>query len=117
MPDQVETMAEPKEIRLLVVENELHVCPDCGYALGFHTSFVRAGIEKNTPVRSTREVYRVIVICPECGARFDIGWRVPLGEFGSRFVRAPAGTGTCVPHGNPAECLPPRTHHDQHPPE
>lgn len=99
-------MPEPKEIRHLVVENELHVCPDCGYALAFHTSFVRAGIGKDSPVRTTRDVFRVILICPECGARYDIGWRVPLGEFGSTFVKTMAKSGTCVPHGNPADCLP-----------
>ncbi|OPX62300.1 MULTISPECIES: hypothetical protein [unclassified Methanoregula] len=115
MPDQVENVPEPKEIRSLTVEQELHTCPDCGYDLGFHTSFERTGTGKISPVRSTREVYRVILICPECGARFDIGWRVPLAESESRIVKAPAGT--CVPHGNPADCLPPRTHHDHYPPE
>jgi hypothetical protein len=110
-------MPEPKEIRILVVENELHTCPDCGYALGFHSSFARAGTGRESPVRSTREVYRVILICPECGARFDIGWRVPLAEFESRFMKTPAGGGTCVPHGNPADCLPLQPPHDQNAPE
>ena len=68
---------------------ELSVCPACGYALGFHTSFISENAEKGNPVKSTRETYRVILICPECGARFDVGWRVLFSEFENRFVRAP----------------------------
>ena len=109
-------MTEPKEIRILAVENELHTCPDCGNPLGFHTSFVRAGTGKNSPVRTTREVFRVILVCPECGARFDVGWRAPLGEFESRVVKTAARSATCIPHGNPADCLPALPPHDQ-PPE
>ena len=109
-------MPEIKEIRILEVENELNTCPDCGYVLGFHTSFVRAGTGRDSPVRSTREVYRVILVCPECGARYDVGWRVPLGEFESRVVKTTARSATCIPHGNPADCLPARSPHDR-PPE
>jgi hypothetical protein len=98
----------PKQIISLPVENELHVCPDCGYTLGFHTSFVSTGTSRDNPVRSTREVWRVILICPECGARYDVGWRVSFIQ-----VNSP----TCSPHGNPASCLPVRPPHDQHLPE
>jgi predicted RNA-binding Zn-ribbon protein involved in translation (DUF1610 family) len=69
---------DPREIIRIPVNNELHTCPDCGYDRGFHTSLESAHTSKNTPVRSTREVYRVILICPECGARYDIGWQVTL---------------------------------------
>jgi acetone carboxylase gamma subunit len=55
---------------------EFRVCPACGYDYGFHTSFLRVNAGKDFPVKSTREVYRVILICPECGARYDVGWRV-----------------------------------------
>jgi uncharacterized protein (UPF0212 family) len=44
---------------------EFRVCPQCGYELGFHSSFLRA-----------EEGYRIILICPECGARYDVGWRM-----------------------------------------
>jgi|WetSurMetagenome_2_1015567.scaffolds.fasta_scaffold09095_5 hypothetical protein len=67
-----------KEIIRLPVKNELHTCPGCGYDRGFHTSLVSAHTGKNTPVRTTRDVYRVILICPECGARYDVGWQVTL---------------------------------------
>jgi hypothetical protein len=113
MPDQVNRMTEPKEIREIAVEHELHACPDCTYALGFHTSFLKAGADMDSPVRSTRDVFRVILICPECGARFDIGWRVSLVGSGSRIVRTAAAASTCVPHGNPADCLPARQSRDQ----
>jgi hypothetical protein len=101
-------MTEPREIISLPVENELHTCPACGYRLGFHTSFVSTGTGRDTPVRSTRDLWRVILICPECGARYDVGWRVPL---------TPVSPRTCVPHGSPSACLPLTSPHDPHPPE
>jgi hypothetical protein len=100
-------MPDLKEITSLPVETELHVCPDCGYQLGFHTSFVSAGTNR-VPVRSTRDVYRVILICPDCGARYDVGWRVSF---------SPVTTVTCLPHGSPAACLPGPSPHDKLPPE
>jgi len=73
-------MPEPGEITTLNVEDELHRCPACGYALGFHTSFLNVHANREKPVRSTRDVYRVILICPECGARYDVGWRISFAE-------------------------------------
>jgi hypothetical protein len=104
---QVHHMPDLKEIVSLPVETEFHTCPACGYMLGFHTSFVKAGAGRDTPVRSTRDAWRVILICPECGARYDVGWRVSFAETMSRFTKAPFSTVGCVPHGNPAACLPP----------
>jgi predicted RNA-binding Zn-ribbon protein involved in translation (DUF1610 family) len=108
-------MTDPKEIISLTVEDEFHICPDCGYALGFHTSFISINAGRDNPVRSTREVWRVILICPECGARYDVGWRVPFAESGKRFLDPPFKTAACVPHGSPAACLTPPLPHD--PPE
>ena len=42
--------------------DEFRVCPNCGYARGFHASF-----------RKEKEGMRVIFICPECGSSYDIG--------------------------------------------
>jgi transcription elongation factor Elf1 len=109
-------MTNLKEITRLPVENELHTCPDCGYERGFHTSFVRASASGDNPVKTVQEVFRVVLICPECGARYDVGWRVPLNEFESRVVKAPVPSPVCVPHGSPAACLP-LTPHDKHPPK
>lgn len=110
-------MTEPGEIVMLKPGDELHICPSCGYALGFHTSFISANAGKDNPIKSTREVYRVILICPECGARYDVGWRVSFAEFESRFVKAPT---VPVPRSHPAApvspvsvlSLAPPAHHD-----
>jgi uncharacterized protein with PIN domain len=80
-------MPDPGEITFLTVEDELHTCPACGYALGFHTSFINANAVKDNPIKSTREVYRVILICPECGARYDVGWRISFSEQEARVVK------------------------------
>jgi predicted RNA-binding Zn-ribbon protein involved in translation (DUF1610 family) len=109
-------MTVPGEITLMNVVGELHRCPACGYERGFHTSFISMNADKDNPVKSTREVWRVILLCPECGARFDVGWRVSFAEFESRFVKASvvppvpqkSTVVTCVP------ALPP---HDPSPPE
>lgn len=75
------------EITVCNVEDEFRVCPACGYDYGFHTSFLRVNAAKDSPVKSTREVYRVILICPECGARYDVGWRVSFGGSDPGVVR------------------------------
>ncbi len=46
------------------IEKELHICPQCGYEDGFHTSFVRR----------TKDQCNIILICPSCHARFDPNW-------------------------------------------
>ena len=115
-------MTEPGEIVMQKPGDELHACPACGYALGFHTSFVSANAGRDNPIKSTREVYRVILICPECGARYDVGWRVSFAEFESRFVKAPAVHGTPPPPATPVTSvsvlpLPPPASHDKPAPE
>lgn len=79
-------MEKNGEIPHLKVTEELHTCPSCGYDKGFHTSFLNVNSSDN-PVKSTREVFRVILICPECGARYDVGWRVSFVEPESRFTK------------------------------
>jgi predicted RNA-binding Zn-ribbon protein involved in translation (DUF1610 family) len=79
------------EIKNIKIEDELRICPSCGYELGFHTSFLKLNAGKDSPVKSTREVYQVILLCPECGARYDVGWRVSFTESESRVLRT---TGT-----------------------
>jgi uncharacterized protein with PIN domain len=75
------------EIKTIKIEDELHVCPACGYELGFHTSFLKLNAGKDSPVKTTREVYQVILICPECKARYDVGWRVSFYGSETRVVR------------------------------
>ena len=107
-------MPNRKEIISTPVGNEFHTCPDCGHERGFHTSFVSAALGRDNPVRSTREVFRVILICPDCGARYDVGWRVSFNENESRLVKATVQPSPCVPHGSPAACLPVPPRQDKH---
>jgi hypothetical protein len=78
------------EIKSLKVGDDLHTCPACGYEYGFHTSFLTIQANKDSPVKSTREVCSVILICPECGARYDVGWRVSFSGSEPRVVRTTA---------------------------
>jgi hypothetical protein len=80
-------MIAPGEITNLKVDRELHICPSCGYELGFHTSFQSVHAGKDNPVKSTKTVYRVILICPDCGARYDVGWQITFSEPAPRIVK------------------------------
>lgn len=42
--------------------DEFRMCPSCEYTRGFHAAF-----------RKDPEGIRIVFICPECGASFDIG--------------------------------------------
>jgi predicted RNA-binding Zn-ribbon protein involved in translation (DUF1610 family) len=85
------------EIKNIKIDDELRVCPECGYEFGFHTTFLKLNAGKNPPViKSTREVYRVILLCPECGARYDVGWRVSLTETEDRVIRTTGNQITTV---------------------
>lgn len=115
-------MTEPGEIVMQKPGTDLHTCPACGYARGFHTSFLSANASRDNPVKSTRDVYRIILICPECGARFDVGWRISLAEFESRFVKVqgvvPASPAPQAPLVTAVTALPPPPDaHDEPRPE
>lgn len=58
---------KPKKIENIEIGEEFRICPSCGYEGGFHTSFLK---EKNN--------YDIILICPTCGARYDIGWKIEI---------------------------------------
>ena len=51
--------------------DELHTCPGCGYTDGFHVSFKKAKSSKN---------WHVVLICPQCHARYQIDWNVKPGN-------------------------------------
>jgi len=53
-----------EEIKEVEAGEEFRVCPACGYERGFHVSFLRDGAD-----------YRIVLICPNCGARYDVRWR------------------------------------------
>jgi len=86
-------MGVSAEITAIKPGDDLHICPGCGYQYGFHLSFIRLNAPKDgkiSPVKSTRDLYRIILICPECGARFDAGWRISFSDEESSVVRATA---------------------------
>ncbi len=58
-------MGVSEDIMEVSPENEFRVCPSCGYEYGFHVSFLR-----------DEGKYRIILICPQCGARYYTGWNV-----------------------------------------
>jgi len=85
------------EIKTIKIDDELRVCPACGYEFGFHTSFLKLNAGKNPPlIKSTRDVYMVILLCPECGARYDVGWRVSFTETENRVIRTTGNQITTV---------------------
>ena len=51
------------------LENEFRVCLSCGYEMGFHVSFLGDNNEKK---------FTIILICPNCGARFNVGLKLSL---------------------------------------
>jgi uncharacterized protein with PIN domain len=66
-------MAISDQIRTIRVENELHICPNCGYEKEFRVSFRNMNAFPDLPIKTTREMFRVILICPDCGARYGVG--------------------------------------------
>lgn len=51
------------EITTAEVQDEFRVCPKCGYELGFHVSFQKS---------EGSDALSLILICPTCGARYQI---------------------------------------------
>ena len=52
-------------------EGSIYACPACGYEDGFHVSFNF----KNDSGKG-----EIILICPACHQRFEIGWPVSVKE-------------------------------------
>jgi hypothetical protein len=62
---EIQTMAEVSEtVEKVDVKGEFRVCPACGYERGFHVSFLREGDSEDVAV---------VLICPGCGVRYDVG--------------------------------------------
>jgi uncharacterized protein with PIN domain len=58
-------MRVTQEIKKIKLGEEFRICPQCGYELGFHSSFLREEGD-----------FKIVFICPECGARYDVGWNI-----------------------------------------
>jgi hypothetical protein len=64
-------MSVSEEIRKVILHEEFRICQVCGYDRGFHTSLVR--------ISAGHRHFRCILICPECGTRYDVKWITDLG--------------------------------------
>ena len=53
-----------EQIAEVDVGTEFRTCTECGYGHGFHVSF--AALRE-------RDSLKLVLICPNCGARYDIG--------------------------------------------
>ena len=73
-------MAVSEDVRRVRIGKEFHICPNCGYEKGFHVSFRNMNAFPDRPIKTTREMFSVILICPNCGTRYDTGWKIPFGE-------------------------------------
>lgn len=61
-------MAVAEQIKSIQIKDEFRTCPVCGYDQGFQVSFRR----------EAGKTLRVVLICPECGSRFDVNWDITL---------------------------------------
>ncbi|MFH1861994.1 MAG: hypothetical protein ABH878_04195 [bacterium] len=61
-------MSTSRKVQVLRIEDDFHRCPVCEYEDGFHVSF-RRDQGNRVPI---------ILICPECHSRFDVGWEISL---------------------------------------
>jgi hypothetical protein len=107
-------MTTSGEITHIRAGMEFRTCPVCGYERGFR-KFPSANAEKANPAKSSREVCREILFCPEHAVRFDAGWWISCAGYGSRSGIAPVNTAPCAPPGSPATSLPYNSH-DKHDP-
>ncbi len=64
-------MGSKSEIASIKPEGEIYRCPACGYTDGWHVSF-KVGV-------SGRDA-EIILICPNCHNRFQIGWQVSFAQ-------------------------------------
>ncbi len=57
-------MTPPNSPQQIDIDTDLTVCPECDYTNGFHVTFLRNDDGK----------LKIILVCPSCSAKFDIGW-------------------------------------------
>ncbi|NIQ39265.1 MAG: hypothetical protein GTN81_11820 [Proteobacteria bacterium] len=47
------------------INREFHICDKCQYENGFHVSF-----------ESKDGYHEIVLICPSCGQRYRVGWKM-----------------------------------------
>jgi hypothetical protein len=62
-------MGSKEGMQYIRPEGEIYACPVCRYTDGFHVSF---NINKET------DSGEIVLICPSCHHRFNLGWNVRL---------------------------------------
>jgi transcription elongation factor Elf1 len=62
-------MGANNKVGTIKPEGEIYTCPTCGYTDGFHVSFKVDGSKRKA---------EIILICPNCHNRFQLGWNVDL---------------------------------------
>ncbi|MBW1698368.1 MAG: hypothetical protein JRK26_16385 [Deltaproteobacteria bacterium] len=64
-------MGSEQGIERIQPKGEVYKCPVCNYTDGFHVSFnMEAG----------SNLAEIVLICPSCHRRFNIGWKVQLEQ-------------------------------------
>jgi len=65
----VEEKESESKIQKIMIQEVTDSCPVCGYTDGFHVSF-----------RKDSGNIRIILICPDCHARFDPEWDAKFAQ-------------------------------------
>jgi DNA-directed RNA polymerase subunit M/transcription elongation factor TFIIS len=52
------------------------MCEKCEYDKGFQVSLIRRRADAGTTI--SRERLRLLLVCPQCGQHYDVGWAVEL---------------------------------------
>jgi hypothetical protein len=64
-------MGSNNNMGMIKPEGEIYTCPKCAYTDGFHVSF---------KVAESNRKAEIILICPNCHSRFQLGWNVDLSN-------------------------------------
>jgi len=62
-------MGSREPIKSIDPVGDIYICPACNYEDGFHVSF---------SIKPHAQDGEIVLICPNCHARFRIGWKVTL---------------------------------------
>ena len=58
------------------IQDVFEACEQCEYDRGFQIALIKRRADAGSTLG--REKLRIILVCPQCGQRYDIGWAVEL---------------------------------------
>lgn len=58
------------------IQDVFEACEKCEYDRGFQIALLKRRADAGTTLGG--EKVRVILVCPQCGQRYDVGWSVGL---------------------------------------